>query len=54
MVPSLQLGGPEGALRYCRAGEQGDVVADRFEIERPVGSGGMGRVYCALDRLSGR
>ncbi len=32
---------------------KGDVIADRFEIERPVGSGGMGRVYCALDRLSG-
>ncbi|MEP7121854.1 MAG: protein kinase [Byssovorax sp.] len=32
---------------------KGDVVADRFEIDRPVGSGGMGRVYRALDRLTG-
>src|SRR6185436_827159 len=31
----------------------GDVVLDRFVIERPVGSGGMGSVFLATDRVSG-
>ncbi len=31
----------------------GDVVVDRFEIERLAGMGGMGRVYRARDRLTG-
>jgi serine/threonine protein kinase len=30
-----------------------DVIALRFEIERRVGSGGMGEVYLARDRSSG-
>jgi tetratricopeptide (TPR) repeat protein len=28
----------------------GDVVSDRFLIERPIGQGGMGSVYLAMDR----
>ncbi|UQA56958.1 serine/threonine-protein kinase PknK [Polyangium aurulentum] len=31
----------------------GALIADRFYIERPAGSGGMGTVYRARDRLSG-
>jgi eukaryotic-like serine/threonine-protein kinase len=31
----------------------GDVLSDRFAIERLAGSGGMGTVYQALDRLTG-
>ena len=31
----------------------GDVVADRFVIEHPAVSGGMGSVFRALDRLTG-
>src|SRR5262245_22835646 len=31
----------------------GHVVADRFEIVRLAGAGGMGRVYQAIDRFSG-
>jgi eukaryotic-like serine/threonine-protein kinase len=31
----------------------GDVIADRFELGRLAGSGGMGCVYRALDRASG-
>jgi eukaryotic-like serine/threonine-protein kinase len=29
------------------------VIAERFEVERLVGTGGMGEVYRAVDRLSG-
>jgi serine/threonine protein kinase len=29
------------------------VVADRFEIDKLVGSGGMGEVFRARDRLTG-
>jgi eukaryotic-like serine/threonine-protein kinase len=31
----------------------GEVIAERFEIEHAVASGGMGQVYRARDRLSG-
>jgi serine/threonine protein kinase len=32
---------------------RGEVLADRFEIDRLAGAGGMGVVYQALDRLTG-
>src|SRR5687767_4559892 len=31
----------------------GQLLCDRFEIERVAGSGGMGVVYRAIDRLTG-
>lgn len=31
--------------------QRGALIADRFEIERHAGSGGMGDVYRAHDRL---
>ena len=31
----------------------GDVVAERYVVERPVGNGGMGAVFLASDRVSG-
>ena len=33
--------------------QPGEVIAERFEIEQRVGSGGMGEVYRARDRTSG-
>ncbi|EYF02582.1 hypothetical protein [Chondromyces apiculatus] len=36
------------------SGEQGAVIADRFQIERLVAHGGMGSVYRAFDRQEGR
>ncbi len=33
--------------------QSGDVVAERFEIERLAGTGGMGAVFRARDRLTG-
>ena len=32
----------------------GDVIADRFELEQLAGTGGMGAVYRARERYSGK
>src|SRR5437868_5094214 len=33
--------------------QRGEMLADRFEIERRAGAGGMGQVYKARDHRSG-
>src|SRR5262245_1082538 len=40
-------------MRYSAAMHAGDMIAERFQIERLVGSGGIGDVYCARDVHSG-
>src|SRR6187455_1137116 len=39
--------------RFGEAMKPGEVVEDRFELERVAGTGGMGTVYRAIDLSSG-
>src|SRR5262249_40423 len=39
--------------RYTRKMRSGDRVADRFDVGEMIGSGGMGVVHRAIDRLTG-
>ena len=32
----------------------GEIIDGRYEIEAVVGEGGMGTVYCTLDRATGQ
>src|SRR5689334_4088416 len=43
----------EDADRVLLQLQPGDILADRFVVERLVQSGGMGRVYRGTDRLIG-
>src|SRR5262249_2036673 len=40
-------------LRYSAPMQPGGVIAERFEIEREAGAGGMGVIFRARDRLTG-
>jgi eukaryotic-like serine/threonine-protein kinase len=51
-VPTDRAEGIASPLRMTRK-HPGKVVSDRFEVERIAGSGGMGVVYQAHDRVSG-
>jgi eukaryotic-like serine/threonine-protein kinase len=51
---AARLSDPRDApLSRAASLERGDIVADRFVIQRMAGRGGMGIVYQALDRVSG-
>ncbi|MEP7119611.1 MAG: protein kinase [Byssovorax sp.] len=42
-----------GMARLRALAAEPDVIADRFELGEPIGEGGMGTVYRAVDRSSG-
>ncbi len=48
-LPDMPVGGELTPLRFT----PGEIVSSRFAIERLAGSGGMGTVYRALDRVTG-
>lgn len=50
-MSSYPVSGPDSGSTSILS--PGTIIADRFEIERIAGSGGMGTVYQALDRYSG-
>jgi eukaryotic-like serine/threonine-protein kinase len=50
---SLALQRLADQLQKSRALAAGAVIAGRFEVEGPIGEGGMGAVYAGLDRTTG-
>ena len=54
MVPAQPHGLTPPFPPILRAMRPGDIVVERFEVERLAGSGGMGAVWRARDRLTGQ
>src|SRR5690242_9990983 len=53
-LPCAAGGNGYGSKGEARAGMPGQMIIDRYQVERPIGSGGMGTVWLARDQRLGR
>src|SRR5690242_10733570 len=52
--PCAAGGNGYGSKGEARAAMPGQMIIDRYQVERPIGSGGMGTVWLARDQRLGR